>query len=245
MYSPFFSFVIYMAPKNGNGTRRRRFDKRNKVKAPVNKYRNVLARSIMKLKDGAIVPDVLLTKLRYSDMTTITSTSGIPAVKIFRGNSITDPSVTDSGHQPLGRDQWSNFYSKYLVYSSRIKVMCVDDTSATTTQLVVVPKTEQTFDLDMDTQHEKPYTKFRIIPPNKQDVVTVTNYMTTKKMLGLKDLSTQNSLYTAEAPSNPTNGWFWHVGAGSFNELDTSVLRCRVMIEYYVAFFDRKPLSAS
>jgi len=40
----------------------------------------------------------------------------------FRANSIYDPEVATGGHQPMGADQWGQFYDHYTVIGSKISV---------------------------------------------------------------------------------------------------------------------------
>lgn len=45
----------------------------------------------------------------------------------FRANSIYDPDASGVGHQPLGHDQWAQFYSTYTVIGSKIQVKMAKD----------------------------------------------------------------------------------------------------------------------
>lgn len=40
----------------------------------------------------------------------------------FRANGIYDPDFTGTGHQPMGYDQWNQFYKRYIVIGSRCRV---------------------------------------------------------------------------------------------------------------------------
>ncbi len=59
--------------------------------------------------------------LRYCDNVSINPTLGNVGSYTIRANSIFDPDYAFGGHQPLGRDQWSAIYNRYMVVSSRIK----------------------------------------------------------------------------------------------------------------------------
>jgi hypothetical protein len=64
-------------------------------------------------------PDRLLTKLRYSDFSSVTSTSGGLGTDTYRWNSTFDPDETGTGHQPLYRDTYAAIYDHYAVVSAR------------------------------------------------------------------------------------------------------------------------------
>lgn len=61
-------------------------------------------------------------KLSYHESVGMTSTSGILAFHRFQLNTLFDPDISATGHQPFGRDQWAALYNKYLVTSATIKV---------------------------------------------------------------------------------------------------------------------------
>lgn len=67
-----------------------------------------------------IVPDSVMVQLPYTD--SYQRTPGTPTdVLAFRLNSLYDPDVTFTGHQPYGFDQWATFYQKYRVWKVDIE----------------------------------------------------------------------------------------------------------------------------
>ncbi|WP_445779495.1 hypothetical protein [Shewanella sp.] len=65
---------------------------------------------------GTTIPDTTVVRLKYCDDLTITvPNSPVGTNYLFRCNSIFDPDFTGTGHQPLGHDQWSQFYERYVV----------------------------------------------------------------------------------------------------------------------------------
>lgn len=74
----------------------------------------------MQLKPSVFgFPDRLETKLRYSDFSGVTSTTGAVGQYKFRWNSTFDPDFTGTGHQPLYRDTFSAIYDHYSVIKAR------------------------------------------------------------------------------------------------------------------------------
>lgn len=76
-------------------------------------------------KPDVLVRTKLLAKLTYVD--TITMNPGVSAIAshTFRANSLFDPDLTGTGHQPLGRDEYALRYNHYRVVSSTIKVTAI------------------------------------------------------------------------------------------------------------------------
>ncbi len=85
-------------------------------------------------KIGALLKPKLMVKLRYVDTITIDPGAAAIGIHVFRANSIFDPDLTGTGHQPLLHDTYATLYDRYRVVSSKIKVRPVP-VSAT----VVVP----------------------------------------------------------------------------------------------------------
>lgn len=83
---------------------------------------------------GDILKPKLMVKLRYVDTITLNPASAAMASHVFRANSIFDPDLTGTGHQPLLHDTYALLYTRYRVMSSKIKVTPVP-VSAT----VVIP----------------------------------------------------------------------------------------------------------
>lgn len=67
-------------------------------------------------------PSKNTVQLRYVTCVELENSVGALDVHAFRANSIFDPDVTGVGHQPLGRDQWFDFYNHYRVVKSRMAV---------------------------------------------------------------------------------------------------------------------------
>jgi len=63
--------------------------------------------------------------MRYQDVRVLTS-DGTPGIfgteQTFRLNSLFDPDLTNTGHQPYGYDQVTPFYGSYLVEEAKIEV---------------------------------------------------------------------------------------------------------------------------
>lgn len=65
-------------------------------------------------------PATTHTTHRYIQSGTMVCVAGSLAIQQFRTNSMFDPDLTGTGHQPYGFDQWKTYYGTYMVKSSKI-----------------------------------------------------------------------------------------------------------------------------
>lgn len=68
-------------------------------------------------------PSQQTVQLRYcTSVNLVDAVGGVLDIHAFRCNGIFDPDVTGVGHQPLGRDQWNDFYNHYYVKQAKITI---------------------------------------------------------------------------------------------------------------------------
>lgn len=60
--------------------------------------------------------------LRYNACVVVDPAAGGIATYQFRLNSINDPDLTGTGHQPMGHDQWAQYYNHYVVLSTKFNI---------------------------------------------------------------------------------------------------------------------------
>lgn len=82
-------------------------------------------------------PKSKMVKLRYVEELQLDAASGVPAVHVWRANSLYDPNSSGVGHQPSNFDTWSNIYDHYTVLGSKITVQYVPDSSTSITPAFV------------------------------------------------------------------------------------------------------------
>ncbi len=80
------------------------------------------------------LPRSLVVRLPYTIQQTLTEgTAGVGTSYVYRLNSLFDPNETGVGTQPVGYDQWSNFFNRSVVFKADVDVTFVNSgtTSAT------------------------------------------------------------------------------------------------------------------
>lgn len=103
------------------------------------------------------------TKLRYCENIVLQSVSGGIGKNVFALNSLYDPNVTGTGHQPFYFDQLAAIFTKYTVYGAKIKVTfsCTTETAATSSFVVgVAGNTSTSFYTDPQTAMEDNHGKW-------------------------------------------------------------------------------------
>jgi hypothetical protein len=67
--------------------------------------------------------------LVYQENSIPFAASPTPAAQVFRVNSLFDPNLTGTGHQPDFFDQWKTMYSEYLVTGVRAEITICNNSS--------------------------------------------------------------------------------------------------------------------
>lgn len=76
-------------------------------------------------------------RMRYNVSFLLNPSNVTTVAYVFRANSIFDPDFSSVGHQPLGHDQWQQFYSTYVVIGSKITCSVLHDESAPKANAIV------------------------------------------------------------------------------------------------------------
>lgn len=185
------------------------------------------------------MPDTLYCRLKYSSNRVLGS---FYDTSLFSLNGIFDPDITFTGHQPMGFDQWTNFYDDYEVSASSIKIWLYND-GLIEYVACLLPSTTSVPPTNITAAIEQPYVKQRVIASSAaQQTVTLSNRMSVRKLNGRNTYSVN---YTGSSGANPANEQFWHVITGSVDGVSTVTSTMRVELVYNVKWYHRKTLSQS
>lgn len=208
-------------------------------------------------RQGLMVKDEQIMKFRYTDNIQLQSTSGVPQFYQFAGNSLFDPDITGTGHQPYGFDQWSAFYNKYTVFGCKAEFTVVNASGNTAgnqnDEIVVCPVpsdvavTTITSMTDLEAFYEFPYSTQRvgnIVGGGKN--LYIKKYMSTSKIDGCPKLKVAiDDKYSALTSANPSSIWKWVIGLQCPDELTTTTVRVLVKLTFYCKMFDRIQMGQS
>lgn len=197
-----------------------------------------------------VLADRTKVRLRYSTYTDLLSLVGAATSDAFYGNGLYDPYVAAGGEQPMGFDQWNNFYNKHVVIGSGIRVQCMNMGLTAPTQTAIVSLTPcitgslPTVDNRLETLRETQYSKWTAV--NIATPKNLYHYMSTAKMFGKSaDAIQSEDNYSGTAGSNPATTWQWLIGMDAVDGTSTTAMYFTIDIWYDVIFYDRKNLPPS
>lgn len=196
-------------------------------------------------------PTRYLTKLKYVESVIIDPpTAGQLGYYVFRANSIYDPNVTGTGHQPSGRDIFAGVYKNYMVVGSKITARFLS--SETTNQVIAIHGIK----VSADSSLTNPYASDLIENGNvrykmmnyKAPTQGYTPLNTTiakwsgRKWFGWKDWRDNTAQYSSPMSTNPAEQVYYIVFVGDANYAESlNLMPCAltVTIEYIVSFSEQ------
>lgn len=202
-------------------------------------------RPIMDIPSGIITrtsgkqfgfPSEVVTSLRYVQTVKLTSTSNSLAKNTFRFNSLFDPDVTGTGHQPMYADQFGDLYQTYVVLGARATVTYVAETVNAGPMFVGICAngSSSLAATTADEAAEQNNSSHAIITGyNGGGRTKLSDTYSPSRDLGLTpDDDTTGAAFGA----NPSQQWYFHISFAELSATTPSVVQCQVVIEYYVKF---------
>ena len=202
---------------------------------------------------GVLIPMRTFTTLKYAQdfELKIPAQAGLIDRYQFRANSIFDPDYALGGHQPMGRDQYANFYQKYMVVSSTITATFRNTsnsslTSDTNQQYVVgiVTTTPNQIISNNLELLENNRTSYGFTSPQKP-FTRISKNFNAKKFWGLSRVL-DNSDYGAVMGTNPLEECLFEIfGYNPIGSENPTPLFVNIMIKYNCVLRDRVNLGLS
>jgi len=188
----------------GYRTRKRRFRRR--------RYR----RSRRSRFTSTLIPTTKAVKLRYVEsVSQDSSTPGNIVFRRFNLNSLFDPSVSTGGHQPMGFDIWSEFYSEYIVVGAKVTLKINPTTNNSIIGMTLLPSAA-TMPTDSRVLCEQKYTKF--IPVSSQSAPSkfLKYTYSPKRWFGVSNVTDNDELWakTDENPAESAHIAIWAAPQG-------------------------------
>jgi len=175
--------------------------------------------------------DRQLVKFKYTQL--VANFTGATASYEYRGNSIYDPDYTGTGTTVAGHSSWKDFYSRYRVHGSKIKVTVINDSTADQVVASIVARANSDADQTMQTYATNWVVGSR---DSGKSIATRKQFMATKKVWGQKTIISQE--FSAGIDNSPTNQWWWTIDLiGVDGNLD-----CHIWVEivYYTELYQRR-----
>ncbi len=194
------------------------------------------------------LPGYRWARLRYADNIQMNPTIGAMASHAFSCNSLFDPDITATGHQPMNFDQIALGYQHYTVFSSKIRMTYVKS--------IVAARIPGVFGVFVDDNQVFTYgtpesimesnqyaSKWLVNSGIEPSTRTVTSYFNAKKFFGVTSLA--SSIYRPNVGSNPSEGatFFCYIGEIAGNDVD--IAQFIIEIEYTALFSELKHVAQS
>lgn len=202
------------------------------------------------VRQPGLLANAQIVKMRYSEYVTLDAGINSVAQVSFLANDLVDPYVPLGGHQPLGFDQWMNFYHKFCVIGSKMTAYC-DVYSTTQSNAVALlgklSETQDNFTGDLNSVIERKNAKWKFLTARQgsRSAGTIQVYYSPKKFLGLNSIKDQGNL-RGSANDPPTRKVYFTVGVAGINSSDDPAPpNLRIVVDYTVLLTERKDLGQS
>jgi hypothetical protein len=210
-----------------------------KTQGPYNKTNKRIIKNVNLGLQRTGVPNSLSIKLPYLQLFNFASSGNNH--QVFAANGCYDPDITGTGLQPLGFDEWSSFYKRYLVEHCSIEIEATNNAALPCT-LCLYPSGVVTGLSDIEDSLAQYGAAWRRLGGNgAQNRATLKMDFNTKNWLGYKSIV--STLYAA-VTSNPDLLGYFHINAENFGGT-TLDLYLTVKLVYSIRFFDPQQLSLS
>lgn len=225
-------------PRRKKYARRRMPYRRRKRRMP--RYRL----SAMRAPSGMPVQNVV--KQRYNEQ--VSWTASVAAVPyFFRANSIFDPNLTGTGHQPMGHDEMVALYNHYVVLGAKLTARWVVTTGTGNGPVMV--------GCMVDADNTLPYASFENIIEAKKGTYrsisyqrnqqTTTCYFSAKKFFDVKDVKDNIQRLGATTGANPGEDANFCLWMQPLDKSTSNTVTVNVTIDYIVQFSEPRQLSVS
>ena len=190
-------------------------------------------------------PASKIIKLRHVE--SVTFFSGVAGAVAYKSSQVN----STVGRQPLGWDQWSQFYDRYEVLSAKITCQVMSTSTSGTSQgmLLIFPSKDTAVasgTVDFITEAlEQPGCIWKPmgLSTSGQSVAQVSRTVNMKKYFGQNVLDTDLG---AEVDASPLRGAFINCGLAPYDPADIVIsTKGYITIDYTVRFSDRKQLATS
>lgn len=189
-------------------------------------------------------PPNLWTTFTYTETIKLQqAVAGVPQAYGFRANSLYDPNLSGTGHQPrymdtlCGPDGGTAPYRNYRVHASKISIKIWQDNSVNALVTVIPQRAATANPTSLDEMRERPYGRHRAITQiSGWKPYTLNNFCKIKNHLGHKDLMDVDST-AASYNANPTEGVTWLINTCAVDPLTTSSVVLQVTVTYFAQLY--------
>lgn len=216
------------------------------------KYGRKKERARTTIQKSLIMSNNQIARLRYVQKISLNPGTGTIATYRFRANGASDPDHTSItvGHQPLGWDQWSTFYSNYQVLGSKLTAMAhIQNTNSTPVMITCLCNDDVNYSpTNIETVLEQGMAKYKYLQARtaSPSYTKLNCYYSPKKIFGIDD-QRDNRIFTGNTPGSvPQEQAFFHLSVVPDTTLaNPEEVSITVQIDYTILFTAPKTLAQS
>lgn len=194
-------------------------------------------------------PATKLVKHRYCDVLSLVPGVGISAFA-YAANGMYDPYIPAGGHQPLGYDEWSQFYNHYVVIGAKVTCQFVLSSSGQNTSMAtgIYLADDSVIPTSLTELVEQGLGTYRIqasgvnAPGNYQ---RQTKTFSAKKFFNVTDIKDNIGRIGATNTANPAELAVFNIWAASVDGTSIGSIDCLMTIEYLALWSEPKSLTQS
>jgi hypothetical protein len=191
-------------------------------------------------------PPLMNTKLRYAYNFQLDSATGFAQIfgteQVFRLNSLFDPDLTNTGHQPFGYDQLTPIYGRYRVRACEVEVEFFGSNTDDLVAALTVQSGQNTTALggsSLAAAHERQSVATRAVPINGDNRWKFRETFPIHQIEGLPKGVTDNSPdYQAVVTASPAAQCYLRLAVAT-QVNTTKACQCSVLLTYHATMYDR------
>jgi len=157
-----------------------------------------------------------------------------------RLNSIFDPDLTGTGHQPYGRDQLAGLYARYRVISCKYAIQAYSE-NGIPINVSALPANESHLFSSVSEARENPRTRFIVQAGNGSELKTLRGSVSLASLMGrTKSQYMADDRYQATMGTNPAENAILNIQAQTIDEtllINPGTVYVLTLV-YKVEFFD-------
>lgn len=197
-----------------------------------------------------LIPKKTLKTFKYSTSFDLNPGANIPATRTWSANGLYDPDVDQSGHQPLGFDQYIGIlYDHYVVIGAKCTVTFSSTSGSTengTYRVGIALRDTSGYSGDVDTLLEQGRCKYKTVSALTSNNKAIVSYsVKPHKYLGISSPLSSQEL-KGSVSSNPTEqAYFVAFAAGNDIATDQPVVKCTMMMTFTAILIEPRMLGGS
>jgi len=182
--------------------------------------------------------------MKYLDLQSFTGTVSIANDRVYNLNSIFDPYLTGTGHQPQGYDQWANFYARYRVDACKAIVKYSCDTSSFGTNITILGNNSSSAIIDPSVGAESPLAFTKVYAKGGPATIISHRYNLADLNGVTRSVYETDDRYQSQFGASPTEVLCLHVLTTDLN-LESKAMAYTIELVYEVTLFDPIQLTLS